>query len=454
MLAKKSNYINSSSLILLAFATAFFPRILDTAGAPSAINFVHFAIVPLVCAIALFKTRTRDRKQILVSKSLLLGLFIFLVVIFASAFLNDAGVVNAVIEFLLLAEPFILLLAMVCLPMSIESFSKIRNWLIGFAAINLVLSYLQYPLIASGHLSAGEFTPQDGTAGVFFVSGAGNYVSSSVSISFALYYFTSTKSVSIWSRAAVVFAALCQLQFSDAKQIIFALLVAWVLLVFINLKNIQKSIKLLTAITIFGLVFFWCMQNLEAFSGFNSWLRPELYGPNGAAYYAKFAGVRIALSYYESSLNWLLGLGPGHTVGRLGGWFIKDYWHILGPLGATAHPASTETANFMKTFWLTSLSGSSMFNPFFGWAGIWGDLGFLGLGAYFYLAYIVWRYLCLENFSKFLLFTVLVVGCIFTQMEEPGYMLSIAVIIGLKWQEHQILTRYGLKHRNIYSNPI
>ncbi|MGB5710690.1 MAG: hypothetical protein WBM44_07240, partial [Waterburya sp.] len=86
-------------------------------------------------------------------------------------------------------------------------------------------------------------------------------------------------------------------------------------------------------------------------------------------------------------------------------------------------------------------SGSTMFLPFFGWAGIWGDLGFLGLGAYLYLASIVWRNLCSDNMSQFLLLTVLSFGLIFTQMEEPGYMLLTAALIALQWQESQIKIR-------------
>lgn len=77
-----------------------------------------------------------------------------------------------------------------------------------------------------------------------------------------------------------------------------------------------------------------------------------------------------------------------------------------------------------------------MFSPLFGWAGIWGNLGFLGLAAYLYLSFLVWRKLCLDDFSKFLLLSVFAFGLIFSQMEEPGYMLFVATIIGLQWQEN------------------
>ena len=46
---KNDGYLRNSTLILLGFASAFFPRLLTTLGAPSPINFAHFAIIPVAC---------------------------------------------------------------------------------------------------------------------------------------------------------------------------------------------------------------------------------------------------------------------------------------------------------------------------------------------------------------------------------------------------------------------
>ena len=77
-----------------------------------------------------------------------------------------------------------------------------------------------------------------------------------------------------------------------------------------------------------------------------------------------------------------------------------------------------------------------MFSPLFGWAGIWGDVGWLGLISFLYIWWVVWYRLCFDDVSKFIALTPLVFGLIFTQMEEPGYMLYVASIIGLRWQEY------------------
>ena len=114
---------------------------------------------------------------------------------------------------------------------------------------------------------------------------------------------------------------------------------------------------------------------------------------------------------------------------------LDNYSYLLTPLGATIHPASKAVWSAAGASWLGNQS--SMFSPLFGWAGIWGDLGWLGLGSFIYIWYVVWRRLCLDDLSKFLVLTVLIFGLIFSQMEEPGYMVYIAIIIGIRWQEYQ-----------------
>jgi hypothetical protein len=114
---------------------------------------------------------------------------------------------------------------------------------------------------------------------------------------------------------------------------------------------------------------------------------------------------------------------------------LGKYSDLLGPLGSTIHPASAAVWKAVAESWLGDQS--SMFSPLFGWAAIWGDLGWLGLISFLYIWFVVWRRLCFDDVSKFLALTPLVSGFIFTQMEEPGYMIYVAAIIGLRWHEHQ-----------------
>ncbi|MGQ4647523.1 hypothetical protein [Lyngbya aestuarii] len=435
-LKKKKGYIKTSTLVLWTFASAFLPRLLESAGAPAPINFLHFATVPLTCGVALLKTRTKDTSQISISREILFGLWLFLTVGFASALWNGAGAINVVLGFLLLAEPFMLLLAIICIPMSPATFDRIKSWMAGFVFFHLFLIFAQYGL-GFCHLP-GDC---DNIQGVFYRSGSGHVVGASVSCTFAVYYFVTSKTKPMWLRALVLVSGFLNIQFADAKQVVLMFLLAFIILTFSNIKNIGKTIMYLTGTVIFVVVFTWAVQNIEALGAFATWARPEMYGPEGEATLLKSSGIRIITTYFHSPVNWWLGLGPGHTIGRLGGWMIRDYSSLLSPLGATnvpfgeTVPVSDRVWAYVASSWLAE--GSSMFAPFFGWAGIWGDFGFLGLGSYLYLCSIVWRRLCLDEMPKFIMLTVLVCGFIFTQMEEPAYMLYIASVIGMRWQEHQ-----------------
>src|SRR5579883_1890301 len=432
-------YLTSLTLIIISFLTVFFPRIISAAGAPKVINFAHFLVVPFTLLVAITKTPAKNKKQIAITWEIIVACLLLLGVMLTSALINQAGVVNVFLDFMILAEGFLMLLAIVSLPLKATSVQKLRALLLGSALINLVVALAQKPLIDAGLVGVAQYTPEDAIQGVFYLSGAGNYVSCAVSLAVGLYYFLNAKTVSVWIRGLLLFAAFYQLLLSDSKQVLIAFIASWVLLLFFKYNAVDKAITYFIIITLFLSAFYWCIENIETESleAYKWWFsRTELYGPNGEAVHTKFAAIPMILSYYKSPLNWLFGLGPGHTVGRLGGWFFRDYWSLLGPLGATTHPVSKQVWEFVYSDWLDQ--ESSAFMPLFSWLGIWGDLGFLGLAAYLYLGYVVWSRLCLDDFSRFLMLTMVVFGIIFTQMEEPGQTLTIAFMIGLQWHERRL----------------
>ena len=430
-------WTSNTNLIIFAFSLVFYGRIFTTlTPAPSILVHAHFVVVPFVFLIALTTTPAKNPQQLTLVRTLLTGLFIFFMTNLASSLWNDAGLINAVASFMMLGEPVMFITAIVCIPMSSKSFSKIQKWFMASVLINFLLAAVQKPLIDMGKLYANGFDGTDGCGGVFFVSGAGNYVSASVSIAFSIYFLLNGKNFPLWIRIAAFSAAGWQLLFSDSKQLVLAYAIAWVLLIVFNFQDIGKTIKLLLGITFAGLAFLWCIQNLEVFAPFTAWSRPELYGENGDAWFTKFYSIKAILTEFKSPVNWLFGLGPGHGVSRLGAWFMQDYRSILGPLGATTTSIGIESREFIDTFWLAK--GSSLFSPIFGWAGIWGDLGLVGLSAYLYLAYLVWRNFGLDNSLKITLLSTAILGFIFTQLEEPGYMLSISLLLGLAWQNKRL----------------
>ena len=416
--------IRSSILVLLTFATAFFPRVVAAIGVPSLVNFVHFGVLAILVGLTLPRTPVKIWNYL--SKQIWFGLFILLVLIVASALFNLAGVSNVILDFILLSEPFVLLLAVVSIPMSKASVKQFRFWIMLFAFIHLFFAYFQYFIL--------RLQPDD-VKGVFLRQGAGHHVGGAIALTAAVYFFFTFKSLSIWLRTfvAIVFAA--DIVFSDSKQVVVVFVISLIIWVCINLKQFSEALRYL-AIVIITICFVFLVAKLVFPGPLAYWGNTERLITGMSV---KFSVFSIINFYYHSPLNWLIGLGPGHTIGRLA-WLIPDYIRYLQPLGITSSPVTAAIFAENNTNALSNIvTGSSMFSLTFSWAGIWGDLGLLGVGAYLYLWFLVWRQ-CPDNLSKFLLITVLVFGGIFSWLEEPGYMLFIAILIGFQWQEHHITT--------------
>jgi hypothetical protein len=427
-LQKKQGFINNSTLAMIAFCSGFLSRCLSALKFPSIINLLHLFLIPFIFIIILFKTRINNQQQIKKIKKVLFALLFVLIVVFASALVNDAGMINAVMGFVLLTEPFMLLMIIVSIPMTLERTDWFREWIIRFCLFHTFLAFVQN-YVLKFNLHEGQ---EDNIQGIFYRSGAGHVVGASVALTFGIYYFLTAK-VSLWIRLVVAFASFWHMILADAKQVIFCLAFAGVLLVLTKVKDFRKLIGYIILFVIAFLAFSWSVENIDSFSSFKTWMRPEIYGSEGEATLLKFATFRIVPQYFPSPISWWLGLGPGHTVGRLGGWMMENYWDMLGPLGATKSPASAAVWAAVGRSWLGDQS--SFFSPLFGWAGIWGDYGPVGLVAYLYLSALIWRHFCLDDFSKFLVLCVFSFGLVFSQMEEPGYMLFIACLIALRWHE-------------------
>ncbi|PMB26032.1 hypothetical protein [Fischerella thermalis] len=422
--------IKNSVILLLAFASAFLPRVLDAVGFPSVVNFAHFVFIPLAGIFTFLQIRSKIRVQM--ALELLTALLILLAIVIFSALLNKAGVVNVFLDFMLRAEWFIFLLAMISITPTEKSLRRLRFWFLSFAFINIFFAFVQKFILrwGEGRPAAGDFI-----TGVFLGQGAGCDVSSGVSIIFAIYYFTSSKKSPLWIRIAVAVFAIIHLFITDAKSHLLVFLVALILVMLTKLKLTNKSITLFLKYLVLAILFLGGIH-----------LASQTVAPSLLAFSRedqmqdgldlKFSIFSIVTSHYQSPLNLLFGLGPGHTVGRLGGWILRDYASLLEPLGVTKFPASQEAWDAVWSTWIGPRS--RLWSPFFGWAGIWGDWGLFGLAAFIYVMFVAWRRFCVDDACRVILMSVAVFGFIFTQMEEPGYVISVAAILGLRWQEVQL----------------
>ncbi len=427
---KQEVTIRTSTLVLIALSTLFFSRTLDALGAPSLINFAHFFFVPAVCVLAVLSSRTRDLTQIAGAQLLLLSILAFFTINVISAMINGAGFINIALNFLLLSEPFIMLLALVSLALSTQQIRKLKNWLLVFALYNLFLAYFQ-------RYGLGESNP-DYIYGAFF-SIAGATVSSIVSLGFAIYYLLSERNSPIWIRVFISTAAFWQIIISDTKLVLGSFVVGFLLFSLSKISRKTLVYVILGAVLLWA--FLWALDNVPFFRAYAIWIDLDLLtDPNSEFYRAKLTTFRLVPDYYSSILNWFFGVGPGHGVGRLGGWMLEKYGYLLDPIGAT-HPYPEMSTEIMSTAAGESrhVMGTAMYGPLFSWSGIWSDLGILGSVFYLLIWVVVLRYFCLHDFSRYLVMVTFALGLFPGYLEEPGSMLFTTFIIGLWWHEQKQL---------------
>ena len=457
---QQRSVFRNSTLLLIGFATVFFPRVLTYFGAPSLLNFAHFIVIGMTFYVVLATTKIENNCQIRIVWQLMFAACALLLVTISSGIVNDAGIINIVLQFMFNVEPFAFLIAMLSIPLLGDSLVRFRQWIERFCLFNLILAIAQSILLPIGLYPATGQLITDNTAGVFAAAGgsAGNYISATVSIYFAIYYYNNCKHVPHWCRIAVVVGAIYQTYISDSKQIFLAMFLGWLLVVLTKIENPLRILLYLLPLLSISTLFFLALVHtdwefLGPYRNFTT-ARSGLYGWDGQVTTLKIAALRIVPAHYTTPLNYLFGLGPGHTASRLAGWFLRDpnFTKMLIPLGATIHPVT-------DVFWqlIESPSGwlareSTMWFPMFTWVGIWGDLGLFGLAAYLYLSAIVWFKVCVDDFGKFLLTSTAVLGFILTQMEEPGQMLTVACFLGLRW--HQERQRQLERYLNIDRVPI
>lgn len=438
--ARKGLLISNTGIVLFVFATAFFPRVLSAMGLPVAINFLHFLTIPLLCGFALTRVSRRSWEQVLIGRKLFISLASLFTVIITSALLNSSGLINILLEFLLLGEPFILLLTLVCIFLTPADVKQIHVWLLRFALVNYAYAFGQYFVLKLGLgfsilgqvlVGVPKNVFADNIKGVFVGQGAGHVVGASVSLSFAVYYYVTAKSSPLWFRILLIILALIHIVISDAKQVLLVFLVALILFLFTKLNNFIEILRyLLITLGFIGLLI-WAGNTI--FPALTTWL--DIKFLEEGILNLKLSVFQIIVSHYTSPLNWVFGLGPGHTVGRLGGWIVWEYQELLQPFDLTTSSASKAVWSAVANTWIGSRS--SLFSPLFTWAGMWGDLGILGLAVYLYTCLFIWSKVCLDDLSRFLLLTIGVFGLIFSQMEEPGYMLLMAMLIGLQWHRNK-----------------
>ena len=129
------------------------------------------ALMPLL-PDAIATTKITNRRQINLFQELLFACGILFTATLASTIVTQAGVANMLLQYMLLTEPFILLLGIIAIPLTGKRLEQFKTWIIGFGLSNLGLALVQSVLMPIGLYPRRGGTLQDNIAGVF-ASGSG-----------------------------------------------------------------------------------------------------------------------------------------------------------------------------------------------------------------------------------------------------------------------------------------
>lgn len=417
--------VRSNTLAGIALCAALCSRALTEVGLPKLIDHLHFFAVAL--GFILILTNKRADKF---SPKFNIALYVLLTCLFLSAAINDAGLINIALEFLLISEPLLLFAVLTSIAWRRSSLSIFQALIFTLVITHAIFAYFQFFVMG---------LRGDDVKGLFLSMGAGHHVAGALAATAATFYLKSSYIQSKQARIALFIFLTPIVIVTDAKQVVAVFLVSLLLFALTKIKDVRRLITLLAIFASTAVTLTWVANTI--FPALLVWAKLDILIEG---IHQKLSVVAIITSYYDSVFNLLFGLGPGHTVGRLG-WMLPAYGEYLMPLGATTSEVTNAVWAAHQSHYMSNITtGSSMFSLFFSWAGFWGDLGLVGLASYLYLWLLVWRTVSDDEVSGFLFLTIFVFGAVFSWMEEPGYMLFVVSVLGLRWQELRVYnTRYN-----------
>jgi hypothetical protein len=408
------------NIIIFILILVLLPRLLTSLGFPKIIVFLHFFFTCSVFGLLFQKiVSIQDNRKLLV----IIVMFVF--ICFLSFIWNQAGIINFILGNLLLVSPFMFFLISQSFVWDEQDLYRMEVFIFTFILIHLLFSFFQYFVLDLKH---------DDVEGVFLGMGAGGHLAGAIATLSIFWLYR----ISWISKVFKGFLAVCLLSvliLSDSKQVIVVLGLSLGIYVIVASKGFFEKIKLvllgLSSITLLYIV------AITIFPGLLIYLQDDkiLVG-----LLQKFSVFPRVIELYEDNLNWLIGVGPGHSVSRLGT-MLPDYSILTEGLGATQSNVTENILAAKQNHYLSnSVSGSSLFALEFTFAGVWGDYGVLGLFLYICILVKIWQVYCNKiKVAKYLIITIFVYGVVFTWVEEPPFMFFIFAYISYTMQQTRFL---------------
>ena len=407
--------------VLAAVMAASLSRVAVAFGAPHFLNFVHFPLIIGAFVATLLQGHTSPPARAIRN---CLGVFFLLNLV--SWLINDGEILRPILNWLVLMEPFLFLYVLLATPAAARTTSLLWKVL-------LAMCFIQVPLGAWQLLALSHGNP-DLIQGSFIGSGTGAHVAGAVTMLGALVLLCRGAASDVSYVKTVCFAASVPLVglavVADAKQSIYCFIPA-LLFAIVSIKRVRPLAVVLPILFLALLLYtsFYFYQPLQKIEQ-RGLLSRGLQGKTSAL-------LTIVSAMHEMPTGLLVGLGPGKSVSRVALMTPDaqlDATSSISALGLKTAPLTRELLDVSSHNWLWR--SSSVWSPECSWFGLLGDLGFVGVALYLWMLYIAWTIAgrqpgWLSSSAKGSLIALGMMGGVYTWLEEPGFTLLVALLIGL-----------------------
>ncbi len=408
--------------VIAAVSAACLLRVAVWLGMPAFLGFVHF---PLVLGAVLTSTLKTSRLDAL-AKKLRIGLVLLLLISILSTLLNGGEPLRPFVDWLVFLEPFLLLFALIASPPGAKATKFLWRIILTISALQLPLGVYQLIVYANHN--------PDLVQGTFVGQGAGAHVAGAVSLTGVFLciaraaYRPMAKMLPWYLIAAALMFLLPVL--ADAKQAIVCFLPGLMVLIVLSgrmsLGRLLAPTAVGTLLLSLAYIYYPPLQFVSNTDLISSGLS------------AKMIGVRDVVRHLNNAPGgWLIGLGPGNSISRVAmltsGGIVKEDSPVAR-LGLKLAPTTREMLYVNNKNYLSS--ASSVWSTISSWLGLLGDLGILGLLTYLWICTSVWKALSQRNTWETAAArgTMIMAGLLalfFSWLEEPGFTLLLAAVIGL-----------------------
>lgn len=405
--------ISIFSILFLVFFSRFFVNL----GAPSILNHTHY-IVTLLFFLLYFPNITKNFDNF----AILVTLLFFSLLI--SSLVNSTSIYNVVVYFLIIFQPFLIILLILELKIDKQNINKIKNLLLLIALINTCLVYYQFFI---------ENLRKDDVTGLFFGLGTGPHSSALFNSLIALKVIFEDRYNLNFKKYVLSLILLSVIFLSSANQIILIFTTGLILYYFFrffskpNKKNFFKIFLFIFVI----IIFFQFIKTIEDYENITS---IRYISDIKEALIIKYSVFLYLIENFNNFNNYFFGFGPGHGISRLAYEMEK-----FSEINFSNTDISSKIYFIQESNWLNNhITGSSIFTLNFFLSGLFSELGLCGVVIYLSIWMKFFNKLKNNDICLIYILITLIFMAVYRWQEEPIFIVFISTYIGMNLKELSI----------------